>query len=217
MTDRMELGFYFHPSKDEFSLGCIKLDVNVYAKPTGDHFDPDQLSIPVIGIDGNGEELKITHPWRGLKNYKVSPGRIIISDRYEKKVEAYSFGGNLEISNYENHVNCSITSPAPIIPMINETNSNILFVSEFEAILAKLRANYDRDSDFERDLSSIDPFVLYTAGLANVKDWLKEIPARYQDENYTDTYQIIVNTIQLLKENGEWPAIVPLLEKLLGT
>jgi hypothetical protein len=189
----------------------------VYSKPTEEHFDPDQLSVPVTGPDGSFEEIKITHPWRGFRKYKVSLGHIIISDRYEKKIDAFTFGGNLEISQYDTHVHCSISSPAPIIPLINVTSSEMLFVSAFEALLARLRTNYDSDIDFEKKFIDIDPILLFTTGLVTIKDRLEDLPAKYQDENYRDTYLIVVNAIQLFEKKGKWLSAELSLDVLLET
>jgi hypothetical protein len=215
MNDQMELGFFFHPADDEFKLGHPKLEVNVYSEPTEEHFDPDQLLVPVTGPDGNFEVIKITHPWRGFQNYKVAIGHIIICDRYEKKIDAFIFGGNLKISNWDTNTHCLISSTAPIIPLINETSAEMLFVSEFESLLAKLRTNYDSDIDLERKLMDTDPLIFFTAGLVSVRERLEELLAVLHDENYRDTYQIVINTIQLFKNKGKWPSIVPTLEILL--
>jgi hypothetical protein len=91
----------------------------------------------------------------------------------------------------------------------------MLFVSEFESLLAKLRTNYDSDIDLERKLMDTDPLIFFTAGLVSVRERLEELLAVLHDENYRDTYQIVINTIQLFKNKGKWPSIVPTLEILL--
>ena len=223
----LELGFHFHPAEPPVTIGHPKLDIRVYSEPTGKHFDPVWVRLPVSLPHTDPYHLIITHPWRGYHRYRVNAGRIILRDRIEKVVEAYSFGGTLEICPQDEFTCLQVRSSAPIFSMqssapmfsiLNNRGPSELFIEEFELILAIIRAELlGSKLDFESRLARIDPFDLFCASIVSIEDRLHEFQPLTRDDQYWKTIHSIHRIKNELHAAGQWPILQPSLTELLGT
>lgn len=221
-----ELGFHFHPAEPPVTIGHPKLDIRVYSEPTGKHFDPVWVRLPVSLPHMHPYHLIVTHPWRGYGHYRVNAGRIILRDRIEKVVEAFSFGGTLEICPQDEYTCLYVQSSAPILaipssaPMfstLNDRGSIEPLIKEFELILAIIRAELlGSELDFESRLAGIDAIDLFCASVVSIEDRLHE----FQPPTRDDQYWRIINSIHRIKNElhaaGQWPMLQPSLAELLG-
>jgi hypothetical protein len=210
------LGYVFHRLEEDVSLGKnAQLEVNIYAQPTGEHYDPQQASFPVATGE-HIESLKVTHPWHGQKQYRVCAGRVRLLDWREKVVEAATYGGDLNITLQETYTHCSLTSSAPIIELMdNVISPEARLVYEIEVLLAKRRAECHDDKVFEQRLAAVDPLMLFMVSLATVEQKFTQIPSTQRGVRYRAARKIIQQTIRLLQERGVWPTSLPTLTELI--
>lgn len=218
MTEQLteELGYYFHPAQQAGSPGHPQLDINLYDEPTKEHFDPQQATFWVVEADGRVVQTVITHPWRGYPQLRVCAGRIMIVDRKEKVVEAFSLGGDLQITVHDTYTSCELTSSAPIIHLQDIQDMPTDLVSEFEALLARLHARWHGDdTGFRKKLATIEPFTLFVAGLAAIKERLDQTPSHLHGSRYRQASHLINQAIETIQSNGKWPKTPPKLTDLL--
>lgn len=211
-----ELGYYFHPAEQPAVLGYPQLDINIYDRPTGQHFDPIEVNLFVVGPGQGLDKLIIRHPWSGPRQYRVCPGRITLYDRRDKVVVAFTLGGELAVTNQGSYTSCTITSPAPIIHLLEGQEIATVLVSEFEVLLAEQRAEWTGDEmSFETRLAGIEPYTLFVAGLAAIRERLEHLPTQMREAQYRQVLHVIDEAIRLTQENGRWPASPPTLAELL--
>lgn len=211
-----QLGYYFHPSRQAGSPGHPQLDINLVEEPTRQHFDPQRATFWVVGSDGDVVQVTILHPWRGQQRLRVCAGRIIMVDRKGKMVEAFSLGGDLEMTVHETCTSCELTSSAPIIHLQDTQDVPTDLVSEFEALLARLHARWHGDDiGFRKKLATIEPFTLFVAGLAAIKERFDQTPAYLHSDRYRQASHLINQAIETMQHNGKWPQTPPKLDDLL--
>jgi hypothetical protein len=209
----LELGYYFPPSNDLETLGPGRLEVNLYHQPTQQHFDPENAVFLVVEPDGEVKHVTLVHPWHGLTEFRVCPGRITLEDRRGKTMHAFSLGGCLEITGHPDHTHCVLTSTVPVAELAESQTTLGLLVTEFEALLARKQAEWGRDeAGFRRRLATIDPLTLLVAGLAAVQEGLRGMPLI---ESRQRTAHAIRRAIHALQQAGHWPAVPPSLDDLL--
>lgn len=212
----MELGYVFYPASNPHALGHPRVDVNLYDLPTGEHFDPQEMTLPVDDpIQGVGQ-LTLYHP-ADPGPYRVCIGRIAIIDHLKKEVEAFSFGGVLETNRYENHSLCSLTSSAPIFDMGRYAEDEFDLICEYEAELARLRARWlSQEEDFEQRLAAIAPEALFWALTSAVQGRLQAIPASAHTDQYWASRHNLRAAILFLEPSGEVPAEAPTVDVLIN-
>lgn len=211
-----QLGYYFHPTRRAGSSGHPQLDINLYGEATQKHFDPEKLTFWAINSGGDVTRTTVTHPWHGEQQLRLCAGRMAIVDRTDKKVEAFSLGGDLAIMVHDTHTRCELTSSAPIIHLQETQTMPTLLVSEFEAMLARLRAGWGGDdTGFRKKLATIEPFTLFVAGLAAIQERLAAAPTNRRGQSYQQAAQLINQTIRTVQANDRWPASPPDLSDLL--
>jgi hypothetical protein len=211
-----ELGYYFHPLPQPGTHAYSQLDINIYSDPTGKHFDPIRVHLFVFKADQDLERVTISHPWAGPSLLRVGPGRVILQDYRDKMVTAFSFGGEMEITNYSLYTSCQLTSPAPIIHLVQGQDTPTVLVTEFESFLARRRAEWaGNETGFEARLAKIEPLTLFVVGLATIKEHLQHVPPQLRGESYRQEAHAINEAIRTVQENGHWPASLPTLAELL--
>jgi hypothetical protein len=212
-----DLGYTFHRPEYAPSVEHPQLDINVYAKPTREHFDPQQASFHVATDKGCIERLIVMHPWHERKQYHVCPGRVILRDRKGKVVEAATCGGDLTISNEKRYTHCSLISRAPIIQLANDIASlETVLVSEIEALLAKRRAELHHDDvEYEKRLATVDPLMLFMVSLATLEERLLKVPAVLRRDRYQKACHIVQQAIRMLQKRGAWTTSLPSLADLI--
>ena len=145
--------------------------------------------------------------------YQVCAGRIILHDRKNKVVEAFSLGGVLEITVHDTHTSCCLISSAPIVHLTDIQDVPTNLASEFEVLLAQLEARWGRDeSGFKKKLANIEPLTLFVAGLMAIQARLHKLPATTTQRQ---SLHAIDEAIKMMQTNGNWPASIPILTDLL--
>jgi hypothetical protein len=215
LADEPDLGYYFHPSDTADHPGHPRLDIIIKATPTERHFDPQKVRLFVSARHGI-KQLVVHHPWTLKTEHRVSPGLIVITDRKGKRVEAYSFGGDLVIVSDKDQTVCALTSPAPIFPLFTTHDLPMWLVCEFEILLAEQEADWDprHPHDFEDHAAAVDPFLLYASCLQALRDKGANLQAEISGLDHQG-YQFVKTEIERLQREGKWPLLLPTLDQLL--
>ena len=210
----MELGYRFLPAADHQAQGHPCLEVNLYASPTGQHFDPHQLCLPVFELSQGIQNLTLVHPAEAAE-YQVCIGRITLLDFVKKEVEAFSFGGQLEVQNLPGHTFCRLNSSAPIFDTGRFAEDEALLVSEYEAALAIFRARAQQEGlDFDEQVASLDPKMIFIALSASIDNNLRAMPASTHSESYWALRHTLRAALRFITPDGELPTY-PRMEDLL--
>lgn len=209
-------GFALLPSSHPGSPGYSGLLVAIRKQPTGEHFDPERLNLPLqdeSGIDW-WRTLSLLSPPE--KSAHVCPGRVILLDRFEKQLEFFSFGGTLEVISRPHELWCAISSPAPILELVAERDTIAdQLASEAKALWAEIRAKWGpRDHEFERRLAEAAPLPLYTATLHAILSRWESAPAL--EQTYHQSWDVLVHEKHWLVSQGLWPSPPLTVERLLG-
>jgi hypothetical protein len=213
--DKWNFGYDFHPPQADRFPVHPQLDVILRDVPTQRHFDPEQAHFE-ISQSGRAEALTVTHPWAGLRQFRVCAGRIYIDDRKHKRVEAFSFGGILEITTKQDLTICRLASPAPIFDLLDWDSLSTTIATEAVVLLAERRADWDpkHPHTFEQHLATADPLELYACCLVALHE--KFAPhLEHHDHLYHQLVHFVANEIKFLQQTGQWPAVVPTLAEIL--
>ena len=133
LSQELGLGYVFYPYESLDHPGHPCMDVSILKTPADRLFDPKYVVFQVVShTDEMIEHIHIEHPWRSGKRYRVCAGRIIISDREGKCVEAFSFGGDLQILSDAEHTVCTLESTAPIFSLYSPHDLPMWITAEAE-------------------------------------------------------------------------------------
>ena len=140
-VEEPDLGYRFIPAHYPQSIGHPKLEIKILSTPSELHFDPKIVQMPIFPNNKSAhsqkiEQLRLYHPWIYQHEYRLAPGMITLSDRKEKTVKVYTFGGSAEIDSNENCTTCLIQSDAPIFEVARARPSVMRLVEEIEILLA---------------------------------------------------------------------------------
>ncbi len=211
-----DLGYHFYPSEHPDLPGHLRLDVTIYREPTLEHFDPKKASFEVADPELGIEHAHIKHPWPGPERLQATAGYIRLLDRRGRVVEAFTFGGSLEVEVHPDHTRCSLVSPAPIFHVTDKQDLPALLVTEFEALLAIRRAGWSgADVDFNRQLAGLPPLVLFAVGLDEVEARLQQSSVTLRGDQYWQMRHVVNELRRQLQEAGNWPDPLPALADLL--
>ena len=215
-----ELGYWFSPKSHSNSPGYPGLNVAIYNTASNMHFDPKVIQVPVFtDIDRfhpHGiENMKVFHPWPYRAAYHVAPGMLIISDRNDKKIEAFTFGGKLKINVSTDYTKCLIESDAPIIEASATNVLAVKLLEEAEILLAERRAVWAQDeNEFSARLESVPSDILYAACLQEFQDRIDQSPNK-EIQTIQDFRNFIATEIRDLVEEERWPEKVPSISEIL--
>lgn len=214
LVDKPDLGYIFYPSKIRHHPGHPQLDIIMTEPPTERHFDPEKAKFQTVSTGNGIETLTIHHPWAAGKSYRVCAGRIFITDRIGKTVEAFSFGGDLEIMSDKDQTLCSLISPAPIFDLCTTHNLPMWLTSEVEILLAKQKAHWhpNHPDAFEIGLAKANPLLLYASCLHTLQQ--KRWPVNEQE--CVEGCHFIQEEIARLQAKKLWPRLLPSLDLLLS-
>lgn len=171
-------GYWFHPSEYESELGHPRLDVFLRSQPAGRFFETHLLKVPIVGRKSL-ETLHVNHPWTYGEKYRVAPGRVILRDRDDQEVEAFTFGSTLEIDTQDEVTVCYIKSPAPILKLSSRHSTSEYIAEEVEVILAEYRARYHEH--YAEIITGMEPVSFYVACLNELVERSKHMP-HYHDQ-----------------------------------
>ncbi len=211
-----DIGYLFYPSTRAHAPGYHRLDIFIRPDPTERHFDPEKVRLPVL-ISGDGiEELEITHPWPLSADYRLCAGRIFITDRKHKEVEAFTFGGTLQIVSSPALTTCYIESDVPVFQLDGsgtESEGEMLAV-EAEVLLAARRAARLADlREYDLHLSALSPLALYCACLATLEPKFSHLHSH--DEAHHHLLNFIRAEQKRLEDEGRWPVDEVRVESVL--
>jgi hypothetical protein len=184
------------------------MDVVISGTPTNRHFDPQKICYVVATDKGTGR-LMGHHPWSLGRQFRVCAGRIRLTDRVGKVVEAFSLGGVLNIACEKTRTICMLTSSAPIFPLFETMDLSMCLTAEMEIQLAQQRAKWDPEHPyvFEEHLAAVDPFELYACLLEAMHKKGDHLHSG-SSELDCDVRHFVDNEIAHLKQKNEWPAAV---------
>lgn len=214
LTHEPDLGYIFYPPETHHHPGHPRLDVIIPATPTYRHFDPQKVRFQVTSPSGGITQLTIHHPWTMGKLYRVCAGRIFVTDRVPKVVEAFSFGGELQILSDAEHTVCALTSTAPIFALIELDDLPMWITAEVEGLLARQKAHWNpqQPHNFETHLATLDPLLVYASCLQT----LQHQPWPEHDGAEFDGPHFVQAEIKRLQTKGKWPVAVPSLDQLFS-
>lgn len=213
----MDIGYVFEPESQSDILGGRSLGINLFDKPTLQHFDPKEAILPALDQDGKIESLLIAHPWRLKTEYTVVAGFVEIIDRKKVKVEAFTFGGTLEIRNEQGKTSCLLQSPAPILNIqhASTTQTGCSLAEEVQDLLAVRRAaNLGSDEDFEEKLISIQPISLFISALKSIDAKYTRLPHE-ESPHIADCHQTLRKALKRAIEQYPQQKNAPLIQDLL--
>lgn len=210
-----DLGYIFYPHKTPDHPGHPRLDVIIPAAPTYRHFDPQKVQFQVTSVTDGIEHLKIHHPWTMGKSYRVCAGRVFLTDRKGKRVEAFSFGGELQIASETDKTVCALVSEAPIFALFTTHDLPMWFVAEVEALLARQKAHWEpqHPHSYETHLAAVEPFPLYVACLHALQARVAHLPDGADELDHFGQ-RFVRAEIKRLQDEGAWPLLPPTLAQL---
>lgn len=216
LSDVPDLGYFFYPGETIDHPGHPRLDVVIREQPTLHHYDPEWVSFVVASAAGLVEGLTIHHPWQGDSRYRICAGRIILCDRLGKRVEAFSFGGQLHIDSNQERTVCALVSPAPIFSVYAFYDLATWVVDEVEILLAEQRAQWcpEHPHDFEDRVAAADPSVLYASCLVALQGRLRSQRSS-GDRLVSAARHFVIHEIKRLQDRQAWPPDVPVLDQFL--
>ncbi len=216
LSHEPDLGYAFYPYETmPDHPGHPRMDVIIPKTPTYRHFDPQKVQFQIVSHAGDIGRISICYPWTMAKRYRVCAGRIILCDRKSKQVEAFSFGGDLQILSDAVHTVCALQSSAPIFPLYTPHDLPMWISAESEILLARQKAHWDplHPHEFEAHLAALDPLLLYASCLQALHDRVCHAYSDAEELEHQGTH-FVQTEIQRLKKDGAWPLLLPTLDQL---
>ena len=169
-----DLGYIFFPATYDDAPGHPRFDVIMHTQPTYEHFDPKTVAFWANSSTAHIEHVTVHHPWIDGYERKILAGRIIIRDRRDKEVEAFTFGGDLQICSDDSQTTCVFTSPVPILHLIATHSAATDFACEVEGFLARYHALFG--AEYMERIAEIDPVLLYETCLLAIQEKFTHLP-----------------------------------------
>ena len=204
--------------------GGRRLTVNLFAEPTGEHFDPYKAVFPVVDRITHGPTgdryalslLTVEHPWEGRPQHQVAAGRIRVLDHADQEVVWFTFGGTLTLERQAGFTMARLTSPAPILEVGDSTAEEMvrLLADEAEELLAQRRAAHlpDHLEGLAARMAAVDPWLLYCVVLRTLEIKFEALPEGPVEERFLE---FLRHQMQTLREADRWPHPLPTLDNLL--
>lgn len=216
MSQFERFGYFFHPSKYSPPLGHATVDVFLALSEDGWFFPTRSATFPVVDETGI-THLTVAHAGASARrDYKLAPGLFYIVAWDGDLVEGFTFGGDLTVECTDDHVCCQLRSAAPIFDLADTTGLVEILAPEFEAELARLRADWtETDDGFDRVVVMLDAFALFVASLHLSDTYVHRLPAMDSDDTVLDGRQAVSHAIRILQHAGEWPDKPATLHQLI--
>lgn len=168
-----DLGYLVYPPQRHDAPGSPRVEFILAEHPSGKHFDPRSVELPVADSNGRVYELALAHPCTltdGLADeceesgLHLLAGKIIVADYVEKRLEFFSFGGELMVIPQETFTRLVLTSEAPILMASSAYTADGLFIEQAQTLLALRRGVWELQPNvFEQRLTTVRPLELYHA------------------------------------------------------
>jgi len=211
-------GYYLLPEQHYGSPGHSGLLISIPNKPTGKHFDPERLYLCLRSETGIARQRALSRLALPLTSEHVCPGKLTLHDRFDKRIEFFTFGGSLEpLSGETEELILLHRSPAPILELTEqqETVPDQL-AAETEALIGQIRAKWGRDDEgLDRRLAEVDPLQFYQATMQSLlRLWHERPDAR--EKVHQQCCETLLREKEWLIAHDRWPAKLPSLEDLLS-
>ncbi|GIK55310.1 MAG: hypothetical protein HND44_12845 [Chloroflexi bacterium] len=209
-----DLGYVFYPATAENNFGSTRFDVILSEHPTRRHYDPENVQVTIARqTHVDAIHLNYTAP---PAQFRVCPGRIVLTDRVHKQVSAFCFGGDLRIIHQPPDAICVFQSPVSILDITTYHSAHMLFANEVEILIAERRAAWDphHPHQFEQHLAQVDPTLLYAACLDTLATKFAAMP-HSNDPARRQFVHLLQKEIKSWQQNGRWPLAIPKLTELL--
>jgi hypothetical protein len=209
------LGFELLERPHPNSPGHSGLIVAIRPQPTRQHFDPEAIHLPLADAGGNVSQGSLHLGSTLDSSRRVAPGRLVVSDRVDKRLGFFTFGAWLTVLPAPEATYFAFQSSAPVLELSSGARSTAGYqlAAETEALLARARVRWGRqDSDFLQRLGQIDPLSFYIATVhsilssyatAAVYNGLRVLCSQLREER------------RWLQQTGRWPAQPQTLDQLL--
>lgn len=191
-----------------------ELTIVLAPEPTGEHFDPEEISLPVAVEDIGVDRISLFPHSLHHRTYRVAAGRVILRDRREKRVTFFTFGGTMHVLPQPKVLICHLDSPVPIIELTpDEDDTHVLLAIESEALMARRRAAHVGDEEaFGHRLATADPLTLYLAILRRLTVHFDHLAQSEMDEQFA---QYLHTESARQHKREDLPATVPPINEIL--
>lgn len=208
-------GYYLLPRSHPHSPGHSGLLVAIRETPTEMHFDPESMRLRLVDEHDGVDWVTLSLQWFFRGSRRVFPGRVILRDRTDKRVEFFAFGGSLEVTHIPGETVYSLQAPAPILEITGplETIPDQL-AFETEVLLGEMEARWrPNEEQFTQRVTQVDPLEFYTASIQSILvRYRQSQPLR---DMFCDLYDALVEEKDRLMKAAQWPATPHTLEELL--
>jgi hypothetical protein len=209
-------GYSYLDAPHPDSLGYSGLVIAIRERPTGQRFDPEVIHLHLC--DAAGGIRGATLSWQSPRpaSDRVCPCRVILADRFDQRVEFFTFGGSMEMTQWPNELVYTLRSPAPVLEIRGQEDSTPdQLAFETEALLSREAARWGRDDrGFEQRLAQAEPLQLYIAVLHFLLLRHKQFEA--MEIVYPDLDDALFRERRWLRGQGLWPDNPPILLDLLS-
>lgn len=208
-------GYQLVPDEFSHNLGGRALLVALRSQPTRVHFDPETLHLRLQEGD-IAQWVTLTFHSLLRESCPVCPGRVTLSDRRDKKVNFFTFGGQLDACADDEEVVYTLNSPAPVLELTGKLDSlPDQFAAEVEVMMGVFQARWGIDDrGFSQRLAELDPLQFYIGSLESLLLRFGRAPALR--DTFHDLYQVMKQEKEELIEAGQWPKVVATLGQLFG-
>ncbi len=214
---RMEgWGYHLLEQIHPHSPGYTGVMIAIRSNPTGHHYDPEMVRLPVLGTTHQVEETTLNLFTRLAEPLQVCMGFIVLADRKNKQEAFFSFGGRLELEIAPGEVVYTISSDAPVLWLTRGGGSVAdQLAAEFGRVIGEIRAQANKsDQDLFTQIAGIEPLALYSAGIASIfADFERVEELR---ESYPELHDLLHEEKGWLTDKGLWAQNPTTLAELLG-
>jgi hypothetical protein len=209
------LGYQLLPRTHHYSPGGSGLLVAIRKEPTGKHFDPLTMRLRLRDRQGMARWRSLSVLSLGPDSDRVCPGRVILSDRYHKRVEFFMFGGSLEIIPAPDAEVYALRSPAPILELVSEEETVAdQLAAETESLLGQVEVQWGHDErGFNQRLAEIEPLQFYVGTLHSLIEKYRH--CHPLEETLHELCGVLQREKEWLVGHGLWPEQPHMLEDLL--
>ena len=154
------------------SPGFGRLLVAIRSMPTRQHYDPEAIHLHVVDTDGAPLAASLHQETQVHLPQQVAPGRVIVTDRHDKQLSFFTYGGSIECVVVPDESIYSLCSIAPVLPLGDGKGEDLAeqLSVETEALFAKIRVGWGTDDGgFARRMAQIEPSQLYSATIVSLQ------------------------------------------------
>jgi hypothetical protein len=209
-------GYYLAPNRHPYAPGHHMLLIAMREIPTEMHFDPEviQLRMGETGDSLNWSTIRLKYPLYGQR--QVGLGRIIVSDRVDKRIGFFTYGAMIEAIHGHNEAVYALRSSAPILaidPELQDFSAELAF--ETEVIVARSLAKWrGNESGFASRLSQLEPDRCYLAAIHCILGHYQR--NRRLRDGFRLFYAALCKEVEQLAALGFWPGEMARLDDLLA-